>query len=218
MNNSPEAFIHRFDHGGELDVVLPLLDLDGALRQHSKLVVGRSRYQLVQLLLCEWIAIVRVTLENELLRALRVLFLVDFSPVLRDEIGSTVDGIVNGKVRQVKKEGLVPVVLDKSQRFVGQSIGQVVTRLVGESIELEGCVIAGARPTLVPVSRNLNVKALIQRPELGFAQMPLAKMSGRITVRLQRFGQSDFVERQLLKVRRVLQQLKREVTASRNPV
>jgi len=105
------------------------------------------------------------------------------------EIGPPLNGIVNGKVREVETKGLTAILIDELKCFIGEPVGQVIALLVTESIEFEGCMITFLRPALVPIFRHMDIESLLQRPRRCFAQMPFAKMSRPVAMLLQYLSQ-----------------------------
>ena len=65
FQHATQALVHRLHHGRELDVVLALLDLDRALRQHLVTLMRRLAQKIRQFLARQRGLVVRVALEDE---------------------------------------------------------------------------------------------------------------------------------------------------------
>ena len=156
-------------------VILPLLDLDQSVRQDPIPGVGFIVDHLVELFPGERRRGfgVRVTFEHERLLVGRQLRLSAF--VFPRQIGTPLNRVVNGKVRQVEEERAVAVLINELECFIGKPVGQVITLCAGEPLKFERIVITRFRPTLEPILRDLDIKALPQRAGLLFPQVPFSQ-------------------------------------------
>jgi len=113
---------------------------------------------------------------------------------------------------------VIAVGVDEPERFIGESVGQVVCLVAGEPIEFERGVVSGFWPALEPILGHLHVEALREGACLRLAKVPFAEMTGAVSVPLEGLGKGRFAERQRLMDARLLEPLKWEVLPPREPV
>ena len=103
-------------------------------------------------------------------------------------------GRVDGEVRQIEEERPVLVPLDEVDRLVGQEVGQVL-RPSGYST---GGLVAKSKCCAHRDDRLVEA-ALAGMIVAVVAEVPLAEHAGRVAGLLQRLGDRDLVQRQLLR-------------------
>jgi hypothetical protein len=142
---------------------------------------------------------------------------IEFPLIPGDEIVAPLERIVNSEMRQVEEEGAIPVLLDQPQGLVGETIGEVVAWGVLESVQLEGRMVAGVGPTLVPTG-NLNIESVLQGAGRVLAKVPLPDVEGGVSMFFERFREGGFAKGKVLVDGGVFQFLKGEVSAAGQPV
>ena len=120
-------------------------------------------------------------------------------------------------VSQVEEERPGPVLLDEPDRLVGEAVGQILVIVPStQAGGLESEVPAGRRARLGPA--DVPVEALAFGPERRPAQVPLADAGRTVSGRLERLGERELLEGQVLADRRTTQLLGRPVGPPRQPV
>ena len=216
--HTPQAVVDGGDHRRELDVVLVLLDLDGALGQYPVLLVRGLFQQSIELCARKRLGIVGIALQEEG-RAGRRLHSRRLLAVLQDQVRTSFDRVVHGEVRQVEEEGAVPALLDEVDGEVGQSVGEVLVFLAFDDqarhqVRRE---VAAARGRAGKVGR-LHVEALVERACFAAAEVPLAEDRRAVAVFPERFGERHLVQRQGRQLLGAQHLLEGMLPAARQPV